>query len=652
MAADESAKYQQSLQSLWAAIADREAHLLALVEASAQIVWVTDASGRVLVDPPQSIRHLTWSSFTGVDQEATKGLGWLNSIHPDDVPVIGAIMEKTKNSDQPFRCEFRVRHRSGVWHWMTVRGNPIRVNDGAVAGWVGTCTDISSLKETEAALRQSQQRLIAALEAGEMGTWIWNFQDNTIWWDEASVSLWGRVGNEEQNHDAANLLRHIHEADRPAVIEAMREFPISGTPSSTEFRSIRPDGALQWLASRGRVERDANGKPLRAVGTFVDITKTKVAEESLRQAQKMQALGTLAGGIAHDFNNLLLAISGNARLAIEDTDDHHPARASLSEIAKASARATELVRRILAFSARAPHESAATPLIAGVQEALDLVRLSVPQNVALQLECAGPAVSVALGATELHQVMINLITNAVHAIGERSGRIDVSIAVTDMQVRITVRDTGCGMDNAVRARVFDPFFTTKPTGQGTGLGLAVVHGIMQSAQGSIVVESAPGAGSTFTVLLPIAQHTPASHNERANTKAAGKGERILYVDDDDAVVLLIDRTLSLRGYEVTGFTNPTTAVSAFAADPTAFDVVVTDLSMPGMNGFEVARAIKKTSKATPVVLTSGYVRPQDHDQAAAIGIDHVILKPNTIDELGHVLDALCRQLRTRQANAE
>lgn len=636
---------QHDLRSLWETIADREAQLLALVEATAQIVWVTDADGRVVMDPPSTIAHLTWSAYTGMNQEQMQGFGWFSAIHNEDLEQTITVIDHARATLEPLQCEFRVRHRSGTWNWMLTRGNALRTSRGQVLGWIGTCTDITKQKATEDALRHSQQMLMDALEAGEMGTWVWNMKDNTFWWDDASVLLWGRAGNEEKSHDMNNLLQHIHPADQSNVVKAMTEFATVGSPSSIEFRAVRPDGALQWLVSRGRLERDASGVPERAVGTFIDVTKTKVAEESLRQAQKMQALGTLAGGIAHDFNNLLLAIGGNARLAIGDVAAHHPVRASLDEIIKASARATDLVRRILAFSARAPREADAASLIDGLQEALNLVRLSVPSNISIHTRSEGPPVAVALGATELHQVIINLITNAVHAIGENTGRIDIAVAADGEFARIVMRDTGCGMDANTRARVFDPFFTTKSAGKGTGLGLAVVHGIVQSARGTISVDSEVGVGSTFTLLLPMApMESIRSVDPTADAVKRGKGERILYIDDDEAIVMLTERALRSWGYQPSGFVNATEAVQVFTRNPQAFDIVITDLSMPVMNGFDVVRAVQKISKI-PIVIASGYVRPQDRDQAMALGIEHVILKPNTIEELGPILAELCKKLQ-------
>jgi CheY-like chemotaxis protein/anti-sigma regulatory factor (Ser/Thr protein kinase) len=277
---------------------------------------------------------------------------------------------------------------------------------------------------------------------------------------------------------------------------------------------------------------------------------------------------------------------------------------------------------------------------------LALVRLSIPPNVAIQTQVEETLLEVGIGATALQQVMLNLVTNAVQSIGSSPGRVEITVAIVSNQVQIRVRDNGCGMDGATRARAFDPFFTTKPTGKGTGLGLAVVHGIVQSARGSTDVSSEVGLGITFTLLLPAVLREQFDTTTFAAPTERGHGEHILYIDDDEAVVLLIERTLHSLGYKVSGYTDAIAGTRAFAAAPDSFDIVVTDLSMPGMDGFGVAQAIKQVNRTTPIVLTSGYVRTEDQERAARFGIDHVILKPNTIDELGQVLDGLCRQLRS------
>jgi PAS domain S-box-containing protein len=627
--------------SLWDAVATREAQLLALVQGSAQIVWATDANGGVLVDPPPGFAHLTWSRFTGLDQASIRGFGWRQAVHADDLRLVQSAVTEAIKSGHSIQCEFRVRHHSGEWRWMIVRGSPIRSSDNKVAGWMGTCTDITSSKQTEAALRDSQQRLVAALEAGEMATWIWRFDDNSFWWDDAAVKLWGRVGNEETEHDAMALLHHIHEADRATISQAMESFARDGQPSMVEFRTNRPDGALQWLASRGRIERDADGKKTHAVGAFVDITRIKAVQESLRAAQKLQSLGTLAGGIAHDFNNLLLAMSGNAKLALADLDAQHPATHSIGEIIKAGQRAADLVRRILSFAAQRKTTVNYTGVETAVQEALEFTRSTLPSNVTLTTEFTPDAATmeVALDAVELQQVILNLVGNAIHAIGKQRGHITVGANSNNDSVCITVTDTGCGIDSNAIERIFDPFFTTKPNGQGTGLGLSVVHGIVTSVGGTIAVNSTQDNGSRFTVTLPARMHTANTPEETTNSSPQGSGQHILYVDDDEALVMLITRMLERLSYRVTGFTDPIAAVQAFSESP-QFDAVVTDLSMPQMSGFDVASAVKAVRNDVPVIMTSGYVQAKDEEQARLIGVKKIILKPNTVEELAQSLAQL------------
>ena len=658
MSADES-----DIKALWAAIAGREARLLALVKASAQIVWVTDRHGKVLpdVDPPREIADLTWSAFTGLSQEMLRGHGWLSALHPDDVEIMHAAGGKSRVSGAPFDAEFRVRHRSGEWRWMICRGSAMRRESGEILGWIGSCTDITASKLTEAAHRESQQRLLAALDAGEMSTWIWHIHENTFYWDEAGTKLWGRLGMNDTN-DLQELILLIHPDEREAVRQACAETVATGVAGSVEFRTLRPDGQLQWLSSRGRVETDAAGVPVRVIGAFVDITKVKTAEESLRQAQKMQALGTLAGGIAHDFNNLLLAISGNARLGLSELSEGDPGHRSFQEIAKASARASDLVRRILTFSARRPPAQAVTPLEPAIEEALTLLQSSVPPNVAIHTRFE-TAAACTLAQAELQQIIVNLVNNAIHAIGPTQGSIDIEVSTqaevihsgsgvrsTVGQARILIGDSGCGMDAATAARIFEPFFTTKPAGEGTGLGLAVVHGIVHGCGGSITVQSKLGHGTSFLLLLPLAPDKAMPDRPAAATAAGhGSGEHVLYVDDDEAVNFLVQRLLEKAGYRVTCCDDPRTAQGLFLEHAGRFDVVVTDLTMPAMSGFDLISQLRSAGATVPFIMTSGYVRDEDQARALAMGIGRIILKPDTVAELGRELDVRCRQLRAQRA---
>jgi signal transduction histidine kinase len=377
-------------------------------------------------------------------------------------------------------------------------------------------------------------------------------------------------------------------------------------------------------------------------------------ERIMMRAEKLQALGTLAGGIAHDFNNILLAVSGNARLAMEQLPAEHPAHSNVLEIAKAASRAVALSKKILSFSRQQETALQSTQLEPVVEEAFSLIRHSLPARIEIRRHFPGHLPPILADASQVHQIIINLAANAADAIGSQPGHLEISAEIIHLNgngatlsaklppgkyVRLSVKDSGPGMDKQTLARAFEPFFTTKSQGRGTGMGLAVVHGIMKNHHGEVTAYSEVGKGTVFNLYFPAAQESPA---ELPAVAAApqGQGQHILYVDDEEPLVLLLTRTLKRLGYRVSGFTDPLEALRALRQTPCGFDAIVTDLSMPQMSGTDFTHEALQICPRVPVILTTGYICPQDQELARRVGAREVILKPDTVEELGNALHRL------------
>jgi PAS domain S-box-containing protein len=380
-------------------------------------------------------------------------------------------------------------------------------------------------------------------------------------------------------------------------------------------------------------------------------------ESKLRESQKMQAIGTMAGGIAHDFNNIIGAILGNVELAQQDSQTNSAVSVSLTEIGKAGRRARDLVRQILTFSRNDPPHRAPLQLADVVHETVRLIKVTLPPNVNLQVKIDADTPPVMADATQIEQALINLCTNAIHAIGHRPGRIRIELGYSmgsaedsgerrnglrGSHVKLVVNDTGHGMSSETLERIFEPFFTTKPVGQGTGLGLSVVHGIMRAHMGSIQVQSTPNEGSEFRLYFPVSNTPVVTKDAHAPTpnNITGAGQRVMYVDDDEALVFLVKRVLSRKGFSVITFTSPREAVEALRANPMSIDLLVTDFNMPGYSGIELLRDAQCIRPDLPVALASGYVTPDIERDALAAGARALIHKPNDVDELCQTVQEL------------
>jgi nitrogen-specific signal transduction histidine kinase/ActR/RegA family two-component response regulator len=398
-------------------------------------------------------------------------------------------------------------------------------------------------------------------------------------------------------------------------------------------------------------------------------------EMQVREAHKMQAIGTLAGGIAHDFNNIIATILGNADLAREDVSNNPLALQSLQEIQKAGSRARDLVWQILSFSRRQPTERKLVALAPILEESVRLLRATMPARLEIDLQCESATAAVLADASQIQQVLLNLATNAMQAMSGRSGRIEIRLDQVTLDaallkkwpalralneqsgpsvVRMRVRDDGPGMDAAVQERIFEPFFTTKPKGEGTGLGLSVVLGIVQTHQGAITVESRIGQGSTFSLYLPLpaaaGMSDPRSPVEARTPDPASPASttslRILYLDDDEALVFLVRRLLQRRGCQVSGFVSADYALAALRDDPHAFDLVVSDYNMPGMSGLDFARAVRLIRPELPVAVATGFVDEQLRSEATNAGIRELIFKADAVDVF---CDAMLRLAWPRSA---
>jgi PAS domain S-box-containing protein len=516
-------------------------------------------------------------------------------------------------------------------------------------------------------LRGSEERYRRIVETANEGIWLVDEAGELSFANPMLLRMLGHTAAEVLGRPLTDF---VDERDRETGAEATNP----GRTDAREWQGIRlrrKDGSELWVTVSTAPVVDANGLPIGSLGMATDITERKqsqakreLLESQLRESQKMEAIGTLAGGIAHDFNNILAAILGNVALTRRHVPAGNAAADGLDQIERAGVRARSLVQKILAFSRMQPHALVSQPMRPLVEEAIVLLRSTLPSLVELELQLTDTPLQVGADATNIQQILMNLCTNAWHAMHGSTGRITIGLDRVELSVEavralgdipagayahLTVADNGIGMTEATRMRVFEPFFTTKRVGEGTGLGLSVVHGIVIAHRGAITVDSTPGRGTTFHLYFPLSSLPAGAVPKEAAAPVApgGAGEHVMYVDDDPAMLPMIEGLLHHAGYRVTAFDRPLEALARLRASPGSFDVIVTDFNMPDMNGLDFAEALGHFAPELPVVISSGYLSDEMRAAALKAGVRGLLQKEYSLEQLATLVHTVLAEDRAR-----
>jgi PAS domain S-box-containing protein len=611
-----------------------EEYFRAITENASDVVFIVDALGTITYASP-SIRR-----FTGFNPEELIGSSGFDLISPDDLPrAIEDFGKVIQIKEVAIPNGFRIRHKDGTERIFEGVGMNL-LDNPAVGGFVMNVRDVTDRKRAEEDLRESEIMLRSVFTAVPLAIAVVDTDKVVKNINDGMTEMFGYPRDEMIGRNVRFL--YFSDEEYKKTGEVLYGNPVTVGNSAIEVRMRRKDGAEIWVllsASSLRSEDASTG----AVIACMDITARKFLEAQLRQAQKMEAIGTLSGGIAHDFNNILSAIMGYTDMALQEPGINDELRHYLSQVFKAGERAKDLVKQILAFSRQSDQNSHPTKVGLIVKEVLKLLRASLPTTITICQDIQSTPDTVFADPSQIHQIIMNLCTNAAHAMRNTKGELKISLAPVEVYsgnisliyhdlspgkyLNLSVSDTGSGIAPDIMDRIFDPFFTTKNPGEGTGMGLSVVHGIVKNCHGAITVESKVGKGTEFRVYLPLLNEKEEEQEIDAVAHIRGGNERILFVDDEEALVQLGKYMLTDLGYEVVERTGSLEALELFQAKPDHFDLVITDMTMPKMTGIELAQEIMRIRPGMPIILCTGFSETITPEKAKALGLREMIMKP-------------------------
>jgi PAS domain S-box-containing protein len=680
-----------------AGIAEREAHYRAISDSIDQMIWST------LPDGFHDYYNHRWYEFTGVPAGSTDGEAWNGMFHPDDQERAWGVWRHCLETGEPYHIEYRLRHRSGQYRWVLGRAQPVRDDDGAIVRWYGTCTDIHDFKIADERVRELEERYRLAARATSDAIWEWNLDTDALTWNEALKELFGHETLEGHIDDWTGK---IHPDDRERIETGIQDV-IDGTASrwTADYRFERANGTYAEVFDRGFVARDADGKPLRIIGAMQDLTERRQAEAdlrrlnetledrvterteelaasnrqlvgqieerervagSLRQMQRLEAVGQLTSGVAHDFNNLLTVILGNLgfiQRGVAGLPNEEKLLRRLGFMEIAAERGAKLTAQLLAFSRRQRLEPKPLDLNVSVGNLRDLLQSTMGGAVRIETVLSPQLWPALVDPTQIELVILNLAINARDAM-QVGGSLTVETSNVVLRtphrrpeepepghyVVVSVCDNGFGMSDEIQAKAFEPFFTTKEVGKGTGLGLSQVLGFAKQSGGGVQIDSRLGEGTVVRVYLPRAgghaesETLKASPVLRMGTRRAGG--TVLLVDDDTAVREVTAALLREAEFNVIEAGSGGAGLEALDRTETV-DLLLVDFAMPGMNGAEVAHEALLRRPGLPILFVTGYA---DLEAIRFVGEDRIVAKPFQPERLFQAIDSLLGTAEDSDAN--
>jgi PAS domain S-box-containing protein len=619
-----------------------------IVENQTDLTVKMDAQKRLLFASP------SFCEAFGVSKQHLEGIHFLSFVHHEDLEKVKLAMQSLQVMPHTCRHEGRALTPKG-WQWFSWSSKAMLDGDGQIKEILSVGRNTTERKEAEVQLQESEERFRAIFEQAADAVVLLNMQTFAVAeFNPAAHHSLGYTQKEFRHINLRNLIVPRPGETISSIIESLLE--IRQQPIEVMLRA-KSNQVRHFLMKQRPLNVKGEGFLL---GIWHDITERKMLEEHLVQSQKMEAIGTLAGGVSHDFNNILSIILGNIELAVLDVPQGHPVLGRLREIQTAGIRAKEVVRQLLSFS-REEQENRAPVLLAPlVEESLQLLRASIPTTIDIRKHIYDADMTILADATQIHQVLINLCTNAAQAMTDEVGAIDVTLLSTVLDNKVShaydikpgayaiirVADTGRGMRPETIERIFDPYFTTKKNNGGTGMGLPIVHGIITRHNGIIEVESSrPGVGTTFKIVLPLSEELMSIAPDVDEKISMGE-ERILLVDDEQAIAVIGREYLDKLGYQTQISTNAFEALATFKANASHFDLIITDMTMPDMTGKALAKEIIKLRPDIPIILCSGYHSTLDEDGDDANAIKYYLQKPYNMKAMADaVRQALSERMR-------